>query len=98
MPVSPSSAFSPFAQLGRVAHRIVRGRSDEAAWVQPSLFGLVALAAVLYLWNLTISGYANTYYSAAAESASNSWSAFFFGSFDSSNFITWPSRHWQSCS
>jgi 4-amino-4-deoxy-L-arabinose transferase-like glycosyltransferase len=49
---------------------------------------VVAFAAVLYLWNLTISGYANTYYSAAAVSASNSWSAFFFGSFDSSNFIT----------
>nr|MDP9282761.1 glycosyltransferase family 39 protein [Chloroflexota bacterium] len=33
-------------------------------------------------------GYANTYYSAAALAASQSWSAWFFGSFDAGNFIT----------
>jgi 4-amino-4-deoxy-L-arabinose transferase-like glycosyltransferase len=49
---------------------------------------VLALVAVLYLWNLTVSGYANTYYSAAALSASKSWSAWFFGSFDAANFIT----------
>ncbi|HEY5486029.1 MAG TPA: glycosyltransferase family 39 protein [Candidatus Limnocylindrales bacterium] len=81
-------AFVPPPRLLEAARGIVRGRSDEAAWVRPAFFGVVAFAAVLYLWNLTISGYANTYYSAAAVSASNSWSAFFFGSFDSSNFIT----------
>jgi len=81
-------AFVPLPRLLEAARGIVRGRADEAAWVRPAFFGVVAFAAVLYLWNLTISGYANTYYSAAAVSASNSWSAFFFGSFDSSNFIT----------
>jgi 4-amino-4-deoxy-L-arabinose transferase-like glycosyltransferase len=50
--------------------------------------GVLALAAVLYLWNLTVSGYANTYYSAAALAGSQSWSAWFFGSFDAANFIT----------
>lgn len=81
-------AFVPLPRLLDGVRGVVRGRADEAAWVRPALFGVVAFAAVLYLWNLTISGYANTYYSAAAVSASNSWSAFFFGSFDSSNFIT----------
>jgi 4-amino-4-deoxy-L-arabinose transferase-like glycosyltransferase len=65
-----------------------RGRAGTAAWVRPVQVALAALAAVVYLFNLTISGYANTYYSAAALAASKSWSAWFFGSFDAANFIT----------
>jgi 4-amino-4-deoxy-L-arabinose transferase-like glycosyltransferase len=49
---------------------------------------LGAFAAVLYLWNLTANGYANSYYSAAALAASQSWSAWFFGSLDAGSFIT----------
>ena len=67
---------------------IARGRTDEPAWARVAFVGVIALAAVLYLWNLAVSGYANTYYSAAALAASKSWSAFFFGSFDAANFIT----------
>src|ERR1700690_3355744 len=67
---------------------LVRGHADEATWVRPAFFGVMAIAAVLYIWNLTVSGYANTYYSAAALAASKSWSAWFFGSIDASNFIT----------
>jgi len=67
---------------------LVRGNAGEATWVRPALAGVLVLAAVLYTWNLTVSGYANTYYSAAALSASQSWSAWFFGSFDAANFIT----------
>jgi 4-amino-4-deoxy-L-arabinose transferase-like glycosyltransferase len=43
---------------------------------------------VLYLWNLTASGYANTYYSAAAQAASQDLAAWFFGSIDAAGFIT----------
>ncbi len=50
--------------------------------------GVTLLAALLYVVNLTVSGFANTYYSAAALAASQSWSAWFFGSFDAANFIT----------
>jgi 4-amino-4-deoxy-L-arabinose transferase-like glycosyltransferase len=50
--------------------------------------GLAALAAVLYLLNLTVSGYANTYYAMAAQAASQSWSALFFGALDGQGFIT----------
>jgi len=67
---------------------LLRGRSDAIAWERPVQLVLAGLAAVVYLVNLTISGYANTYYSAAALAASKSWSAWFFGSFDAANFIT----------
>ena len=70
------------------ARRLWRGADSDAAWVRPALWGLLVGAAILYLANLTISGYANTYYSAAALAGSQSWSAWFFGSFDASNFIT----------
>src|SRR2546426_5515990 len=74
--------------LANWLQRLVRGRADEASWVRPAQLGLAALAAVRYFANLTVSGYANTYYSAAALAASKSWSAWFFGSFDAANFIT----------
>jgi 4-amino-4-deoxy-L-arabinose transferase-like glycosyltransferase len=67
---------------------LIRGRADEAAWVRPAFWGVTVLAAILYVVNLTVSGFANTYYSAAALAASQSWSAWFFGSFDAANFIT----------
>ena len=81
-------AFIPRLRPVEGLRGLVRGRADEAGWVRPALLGVLAMAAVLYLWNLTVSGYANTYYSAAALAASKSWSAWFFGSFDASNFIT----------
>ncbi|OZF53373.1 glycosyl transferase [Rhodococcus sp. 14-2470-1a] len=49
---------------------------------------LLTATAVLYLWNLTASGYANTFYAAAAQAGSKDWTAWFFGSLDSENFIT----------
>lgn len=49
---------------------------------------LLAATAVLYLWDLTASGYANTFYAAAAQAGSQNWKAWFFGSLDTSNFIT----------
>jgi len=72
----------------RWARLLVRGRQEDAAWVRPSLIGLLSVAALLYLWDLGASGWANAFYSAAVQAGSTSWKAFFFGSFDSSNFIT----------
>jgi 4-amino-4-deoxy-L-arabinose transferase-like glycosyltransferase len=77
----------PAAALGRLA-RLVRGRADDPAWARPALLGLLAATALLYLWALSASGWANDFYSAAAQAASQSWKAFFFGSSDASNFIT----------
>jgi 4-amino-4-deoxy-L-arabinose transferase-like glycosyltransferase len=58
----------------------------RVAWIGAAAVGL--LAAVVTLWDLDISGYANTYYSAAAQAASQSWSAMFFGAIDAAGFIT----------
>ena len=48
---------------------------------------LLAVAA-LYTWNLSASGYANSFYSAAAQAGAQSWTAFFYGSLDAGNSIT----------
>ena len=68
--------------------RLVRGRLDDAPWVRPALVALLTTTAVLYLWDLGASGWANSFYAAAVEAGTRSWKAFFFGSFDSSSFIT----------
>ena len=61
---------------------------QRPAWELPALAALLTASAVLYLWGLGASGWANGFYSAAVQAGSHSWTAFFFGSFDSSNFIT----------
>ncbi|MET7337201.1 glycosyltransferase family 39 protein [Nonomuraea sp. NPDC005650] len=43
---------------------------------------------VLYIWGLGASGWANSFYSAAVQAGSQSWTAFFFGSSDAANAIT----------
>ncbi|MDW5593196.1 glycosyltransferase family 39 protein [Conexibacter stalactiti] len=55
---------------------------------RPELLGLLVLAGVLYLWALSRNGWANTYYSAAVRSMSESWHDFLYGSFDSSGLMT----------
>ena len=43
---------------------------------------------LLYLWNLSASGYANDFYAAAVQAGTQSWKAWLFGSLDSGNAIT----------
>jgi 4-amino-4-deoxy-L-arabinose transferase-like glycosyltransferase len=63
---------------------------DESTprWYRPAFLILLALVAVLYLWDLSASGDANSFYAAAAQAGTENWKAWFFGSLDSSNFIT----------
>ncbi|MGY1434313.1 ArnT family glycosyltransferase [Streptomyces reniochalinae] len=68
--------------------RLWRGRAEDPAWVRPVLLALLLVIALAYLWNLSASGYANSFYSAAAQAGSQSWKAFFFGSLDAGNAIT----------
>jgi 4-amino-4-deoxy-L-arabinose transferase-like glycosyltransferase len=49
---------------------------------------LLGATALLYLWGLGASGYANSFYSAAAQAGSESWKAFFFGASDAAGSIT----------
>ncbi|HWE14428.1 MAG TPA: glycosyltransferase family 39 protein [Solirubrobacteraceae bacterium] len=59
-----------------------------ANWPRLALGALLLLTALAYVWDLGASGYANSFYAAAVQAATKSWKAFFFGSLDSSNFIT----------
>lgn len=68
--------------------RVWRGRPDDPRWARPAFLGLLLATAVLYLWNLSASGYANSFYSAAVQAGSQSWKAMFFGSLDAGNAIT----------
>lgn len=77
----------PVAREAAVAP-VQAARPRDPAWVRPALVALLAATAVLYLWGLGASGWANAFYSAAAQAGSKSWTALFFGSSDAANFIT----------
>ena len=83
--VGPSDAR--MAQWQRV-RGVWRGQAQDPAWVRPSLLALVLGTAVLYLADLSASGWANSFYAAAVKAGSQSWEAMFYGSLDKSNFIT----------
>jgi 4-amino-4-deoxy-L-arabinose transferase-like glycosyltransferase len=76
---------SPFRRRLR---GLVRGPDGDPAWARAALLVLLGVTAGLYLWDLGASGWANSFYSAAVQAGTRSWEAFFFGSSDSSNFIT----------
>ena len=85
-PPAPAAAGrSGWAERGR---RLARGRAADPAWARPALLAMLAATALLYTWALGASGWANSYYAAAVQAGSESWKAFFYGSFDSSNYIT----------
>jgi 4-amino-4-deoxy-L-arabinose transferase-like glycosyltransferase len=54
----------------------------------PELLGVLAVAGVLGLWNLSINGYANTFYAAAVKSMAASWHDFLFNSMDKAGLMT----------
>lgn len=60
----------------------------QPRWVRPALFSLLAATAVLYLWGLGSSGWANDYYAAAVQAGTQDWKAWLFGSLDAGNAIT----------
>jgi 4-amino-4-deoxy-L-arabinose transferase-like glycosyltransferase len=72
----------------RALARLFLGERTDAPWLRPAFWGLLVLTAVVYLWNISVSGYANSFYAAAVQAGTKSWEAWFFGSLDSSNFIT----------
>lgn len=81
-------AQPPSGRLRTGLRKLVRGREDAAAWERPALLGLLAVTALLYLWDLAASGWANSFYSAAVQAGSVNWEAFFYGSSDAANSIT----------
>ncbi|MET9791589.1 ArnT family glycosyltransferase [Streptomyces canus] len=86
-PVAPPAPESgepkqPFAR------RLWRGRPEDPRWARPAFWGLLLATAALYFYNLSASGYANSFYSAAVQAGTKSWKAMFFGSLDAGNAIT----------
>ncbi len=63
-------------------------RGAGPRWARPALYGLLLAVGLAYFFNLSASGYANSFYSAAVQAGSQSWKALFFGSLDSANAIT----------
>ncbi|MEU8300598.1 glycosyltransferase family 39 protein [Micromonospora sp. NPDC048909] len=57
-------------------------------WSRPALAVLLLATGLLYLWGLSASGWANSFYAAAVQAGSVSWKAFFYGSSDAANSIT----------
>ncbi|KOX24750.1 glycosyl transferase [Saccharothrix sp. NRRL B-16348] len=57
-------------------------------WTTPALVVLLAGTAVLYLWNITASGWGNGYYAAATQAGAQSWTAWLFGGLDAGGVIT----------
>ncbi|WP_052336522.1 ArnT family glycosyltransferase [Nocardioides alkalitolerans] len=74
------------AALSGVGAR-VRGMERRTAQ-RLGLAALLVATAALYLADLGASGWANSFYAAAAQAGSESWKAFFFGSSDAGNAIT----------
>jgi 4-amino-4-deoxy-L-arabinose transferase-like glycosyltransferase len=80
----PVAGPRPYPQrasaIGRLRARVT--------WAHLALAALLVGTAVAYLYNLSASGDANSFYAAAVQAGTKSWKAFFFGSLDPSNFIT----------
>ncbi|AXE79063.1 ArnT family glycosyltransferase [Streptomyces atratus] len=93
---SPDAPTSPPPAAGAgharpdksLARRVWRGRPEDPCWARPAFLAMLLVIALAYLWNLSASGYANSFYSAAVQAGSQSWKAFFFGSLDAANAIT----------
>lgn len=84
---TPSAAGAAPERGGRLRH-LLCGPAADPPWARPGLLALLGATALLYLWDLGASGWANAFYAAAAQAGGGSWKAWFFGSFDLGNAIT----------
>src|SRR4051794_33536508 len=66
--------------------RLLSGAGDPP-WARAAFVLLLVGTAVLYLWDLGASGWANAFYSAAAQAGATSWRAWFFGATDAPGLI-----------
>ncbi|MFE9855184.1 ArnT family glycosyltransferase [Streptomyces sp. NPDC005780] len=88
LPAPPQGAVGHALPGPSLPHRLWRGRPEDPRWARPAFLAMLLVITTAYLWNLSSSGYANSFYSAAVQAGSQSWKAFFFGSLDSANAIT----------
>jgi len=71
-----------------IADPATAARARFAVRERVAFGALMAVTAGLYLWNLSASGWANAFYSAAAQAGGQNWTAMLFGASDASNAIT----------
>ncbi|MDQ6773227.1 MAG: glycosyltransferase family 39 protein [Candidatus Dormibacteraeota bacterium] len=88
LPGNPAFQLKLRGYPAAAGRALLRAHTANPIWELPALFVLLGATAILYMWNLAASGWANAYYSAAVLAGTKSWTAFFFGSIDASNFIT----------
>src|SRR5438445_240701 len=86
-PTAKDFAQPPAKPPGRL-RRFARGPASQSAYVRPAALAMLVGTAFLYLWNLTASGYGNSFYAAAVQAGTQSWKAWLFGSLDAGNVIT----------
>ena len=84
--ISPASWATRSGETQRSPTRREKGRFS--VFSRSGLPLLLVATAVLYLWNLSASGWANAFYSAAAQAGASNWTAMLFGSSDAANAIT----------
>ena len=65
------------------------GRHSRRSWLRlgPEWL-LLVIAGSVYFWDLSVNGWGNPYYAAAAQAGSMDWGAFLFGSADAGNGLT----------
>ncbi|KZM75793.1 ArnT family glycosyltransferase [Nocardia terpenica] len=80
--------LSVVTETASVPVRPARDGDRTRRWEYPALAALLIGTAIAYLWNLSVNGWANSFYAAAVQSGARSWKAFFFGSSDWGNSIT----------
>ena len=89
--MSTDSLTQSMPAAGSFAGRKANSRAGERVRRlvgRPELFVVCAIAGLLNLWNLSINGWANTYYAAAVRSMSASWHDFLFASMDRAGLMT----------
>ncbi len=84
----PAALPSTAGALGRPRRRLGVQRHARRLTAYPELLAVVVVAGVLNLWNLSVNGYANTFYAAAVKSMAGSWHNFVFAAMDRSGLMT----------
>lgn len=87
-PTDATSPTSATSTLPRSDGTAPRSTSPGPGWARPAYWVLLVATAAFYLYGLSANGYANAFYSAAAQAGSESWKALFYGSLDAGNAIT----------
>ncbi|GAA2678667.1 glycosyltransferase family 39 protein [Streptomyces lunalinharesii] len=89
---TPPAAPTPTGRTGRggLLARVRAAPADAAprpAYARPALLAILALAAVLFAWDIQHSAF-HSFYAETARSMAESWHAFLFGAFDPGSSIT----------